>query len=112
MKGPKSIIILAMAILAAGCSTPPTASRISIGGDTAELPKAGQYNAKYEYTNVMTGEHRILTITDATVDPSAALKAFTETQAGNLRVLEAAVNKIAVPGVVAPTASPAPTPPR
>lgn len=116
-------IVCCMALMAfssvlVACAGPPTSSRLQIGADYAELPKNDSFeSAKYEYTNAATGEHRVLEIKNAHADPSAALKAFTDVQTSNLRVLESAVNKIAIPGVVAPTtpapsASPATGPPK
>lgn len=118
----KSLIVPVLALVAlsmtalffAGCSTPPVASRLQIGNDFADLPKNDAFeSARYVYTNAMTGERRELEIKNAHADPAANLKAFTDVQTANLRVLETAVNKIAVPGITttAPAAPPSTPPP-
>lgn len=109
----KNFVCLAIASLFAAlpcCAGPPVASRLKIGEDYADLPKSDSFtSAKYEYTNATTGEHRTLEIKNAQADPAANLKAFADTQAANLHVLEAAVNKIAIPGVT--TTAPVVAPP-
>ena len=107
------IAMVAIAALLGACSPIPTASRIQVGDDFAELPKNDQFEyAKFESVNVATGERRTLEIRNAKADPSAPLKAALESQAAALRFMERQADRIAVPGVIAPaapaTAGPAP----
>jgi len=103
----------ALTIVMLGCNGPPTASQIKIGNDTAELPKAGHYNAKYEYTNAKTGEHRLLEIKDATVDPAAALQANVEVEAKRWDAFKSLTDRISIPGVTTTApAAPSTGPPK
>lgn len=99
------VMLAAAAALSPACAQIPTASRIQVGNDFAELPKNDQFEyAKFESVNVATGERRTLEIRNAKADPSAPLKAALESQAAALRFMERQADRIAVPGVIAPAA--------